>query len=144
MPLVKPVWVKVKVDGAAEARAAMADLAARGRALEDMDPTIKVKVDTDAIHKLAAMRAELSALTGAKDIEGLKNLAGRLRALGDGSESARVKLRALNLELAAARSIERAMAADAAKAARDAGGGAIPGLSGLPGPLGALGSASWP
>src|SRR5215472_8231157 len=101
MPLVKNVFVRIKVDGAAQAKADMADIAARARGIGQMDPTIKVKVDKDALRQLSLMRIELRALTAAGDSEGLKNLAGRLRALGASSESSRLKLMALRLELRA-------------------------------------------
>lgn len=137
MPLVKTVWVKLQETGAAEVKAALDDVAARARAVGAMDPTIKVAVDKNALASLRAMRLELRALTSSGDQEGLTALAARLKALGEGTDSPKVKMSALSMEL---RAVEGA--AQAAAGAIGPGGAAAAGGGGLLATLGGTGTAA--
>lgn len=99
--IVKVVMVKLRVDGAAAAKAQMKDIAEQARALGRMDPTISVKVDKDGAARLRAMRLQLDALKLAGDTAGLRNLARDISGIGRATDDPRLKLAALRLQLSA-------------------------------------------
>jgi len=106
--LVKNVFVRIRSDGAATAKADLADIAARAKQIGAMDPTIKVSVDDKAaIASLAALRLELAGLKGAGDQAGLLSLAQRLKGIGAAADSPRAKMSALRVEMDALKSAAR-------------------------------------
>ena len=118
MPLVKNVFVRIKTDGAAEAKGDLADIAERARAISRMDPMVKLTVtDKSALERLRALRIELTAMRLAGDKIGLARVANDLKVLGENANAPRLKLMALAAEMTAVRA-----ATDRAAASVDGGG----------------------
>jgi hypothetical protein len=139
VPIVKSVLVRLRSDGAKQAKADMDGLAVRARELAAMDPTIKLSVeDRAAMARLAALRFQLQALKASGDRVGLNRVAGELRLLGANADSPRAKLAALRLEMLALR---EAIGGGGGPGGAAGGGGSLIGSIGGPGVAIGIGAA---